>query len=64
MNNLPEHGRIECTNCFRQNAVTFDLSQESDGGWRITANPLAWGSQTAEVVILGRSHFRYLLLFV
>ena len=55
MSNLPEHGRIECTDCFSQKAVTFDHSKESDAGWRITANPLAWGNRTAEVVVLGFS---------
>jgi len=55
MSNLPEHGRIECADCFSQNAVIFDHTKESDGGWRITANPLAWGNQTAEIVVLGFS---------
>lgn len=55
MNRLPEHGRIDCTKCFSQEPVLFDKTQETDGSWRITANPLAWGNPTAEIIILGFS---------
>lgn len=54
MNSLPVHGRVDCTLCH-DGIVTFDQSQSTEGDWRITANPLAWGNPNAEVVILGFS---------
>ncbi|MCP5130184.1 MAG: hypothetical protein H6985_11450 [Pseudomonadales bacterium] len=51
---LPAHGRIECSRCY-SGEVVFDATKETVGNWRITANPLAWGSSTPEVVILGFS---------
>jgi hypothetical protein len=55
MTHLPNHGRIDCTNCFNEEPVLFDQTQKSDGSWRITANPLAWGNTAAEIVVLGFS---------
>ena len=54
MNQLPAHGRISCTKCF-DGHVEFDISKRSDGDWRVTANPLAWGNQEPEIVVLGFS---------
>lgn len=55
MSCLPIHGRVDCTVCFKSKPVIFDQTKETDGNWRITANPLAWGNQNAEIVILGFS---------
>lgn len=53
---LPAHGRVECTNCFKAcSQVEFDKTKREDGAWRITANPLAWGSVAPEVIVLGFS---------
>ncbi len=55
MSALPRHGRIECTKCFNGQSVEFDKTRCTEGGWRITANPLAWGNPEAKVVVLGFS---------
>lgn len=55
MSSLPRHGRIECTKCFNSSAVEFDETRCTEGDWRITANPLAWGNPEAEIVVLGFS---------
>lgn len=56
MNTLPKHGIISCNTCFPGCTETeFDQTRQGDGNWRITANPLAWGCQTPEVVVLGFS---------
>ena len=55
MNQLPHHGRISCNKCFQNQAIEFDKTIRSDNGWRITANPLAWGNQESEIVVLGFS---------
>ena len=55
MEKLPQHGRINCTKCFHNIPVQFDVSKRSEEGWRITANPLAWGNPDCEIVILGFS---------
>lgn len=52
---LPAHGRINCTLCHNESAVDFDQTQTEEEGWRITANPLAWGSARPSVVVLGFS---------
>ena len=52
---LPEHGRISCPLCHLNQTIVFDSTRRSDGNWRITANPLAWGNPDAEVVVLGFS---------
>ena len=55
---LPSHGRVNCTRCFGGGAgVEFDKTRrtDEDGKWRITANPLAWGSETPEIIVLGFS---------
>lgn len=51
---LPAHGRVACTLCHR-GAVTFDATRTEGDGWRITANPLAWGSPRPEILVLGFS---------
>lgn len=55
MGHLPEHGRIRCTACFESSDVEFDRTQRTEGNWRITANPLAWGNPDADIVVLGFS---------
>lgn len=55
---LPLHGRVNCTRCFVDSTrVEFDRTRRAsdDGNWRITANPLAWGNETPEIVVLGFS---------
>lgn len=52
---LPSHGRVNCTRCFPGQAPAFDKTHRVDGDWRITWNPLAWGSTEPEVVVLGFS---------
>ena len=52
---LPSHGRVDCTLCFAEKPVVFDQSKRTEGTWRITSNPLAWGSTMPEVVVLGFS---------
>lgn len=51
---LPSHGRITCDRCFDSGAI-WGRSQVSDGAWRITNNPLAWGNPRAEIIVLGFS---------
>lgn len=57
MSCLPFHGKINCTLCHTGKAVEFNrtLTYSDDGNWRLTANPLAWGSQRPVVVVLGFS---------
>lgn len=55
MNQLPLHGRVACTKCFGSAHVEFDRTRLERGEWRITANPLAWGNKSPEVVVLGFS---------
>ena len=55
MNGLPMHGRVTCTDCFTAGGVEFDRTRLEGDGWRITSNPLAWGSATPEIVVLGFS---------
>jgi hypothetical protein len=51
---LPAHGRVACTLCH-QAPVHFDETLTEGDNWRIRANPLSWGSQTPEVLVLGFS---------
>jgi hypothetical protein len=53
---LPSHGRINCALCHK-NPIVFDETRTESGDklWRITANPLAWGNQQPEVLVLGFS---------
>ncbi|MFM0521616.1 hypothetical protein PQR08_29735 [Caballeronia jiangsuensis] len=54
LNSLPAHGRVECQRCFNScDAIDFDATKRTEGKWRITANPLAWGNSEPEVVVLG-----------
>ena len=55
MNQLPSHGRVACTRCFSGTPVEFDRTRLERGEWRITSNPLAWGSAEPEVIVLGFS---------
>lgn len=55
---LPLHGRVNCTRCFAPaNTTNFDTTRRtsSEGTWRITSNPLAWGNAEPEIVVLGFS---------
>jgi hypothetical protein len=55
-NKLPAHGRVDCTKCFGGcSVVEFDRTKRKVGNWRITANPLAWGNSSPEIVVLGFS---------
>ena len=55
MNCLPEHGRVDCQRCFSGCDTQFDVTKEQSDSWRITSNPLSWGSEEPEVVVLGFS---------
>jgi len=55
MSCLPVHGRIDCPICFQERPVIFDETKRSQDGWRITANPMAWGSSEPEIIVLGFS---------
>lgn len=55
MDKLPSHGRVDCNKCYPTGPIEFDKTCYGEAGWRITANPLAWGNQNAEVVVLGFS---------
>lgn len=52
---LPSHGRIECNLCHHQKSPVFDRTVTEEDGWRISYNPLAWGSANPDVVVLGFS---------
>lgn len=42
--------------CFKGcGKIDYDITQRTDVDWRITANPLAWGSSNPEVLVLGFS---------
>lgn len=51
---LPDHGKISCQLCFDA-PTSFDVSKTGTDTWRITNNPLAWGSKTPEILVLGFS---------
>lgn len=53
---LPPHGRIACSLCHGK-PIVFDetRTEAAKRDWRITANPLAWGNQRPEVLVLGFS---------
>lgn len=56
MEKLPPHGRVDCSRCFGTcGRVDFDETRRTEQGWRITANPLAWGSEEPEIIVLGFS---------
>lgn len=52
---LPSHGRVECAVCHRGQQYAFDVTRTEADGWRITNNPLAFGSAEPEVLVLGFS---------
>jgi hypothetical protein len=53
---LPASGRISCSLCHT-GFFAFDetRTQQKEGNWRITANPLSWGNSQPEVLVLGFS---------
>ncbi len=53
---LPSSGRINCTLCHGR-PIVFDETRTSrdEPNWRLTANPLAWGNDRPEVLVLGFS---------
>src|ERR1700746_3379626 len=53
---LPPAGRISCSLCHSR-PIEFDVTQTTSakGDWRLTANPLAFGNQRPEVLVLGFS---------
>lgn len=56
MEKLPLHGRVNCTKCFKAcDSVRFDTTKRTENDWRITANPLAWGNEDPEIIVLGFS---------
>lgn len=55
MSCLPIHGRVACERCYQGCATQFDMTKRTEGDWRITFNPLAWGNTEPEVVVLGFS---------
>lgn len=55
MSCLPVHGRVQCNLCFGGVDTMFDSTRCVEGDWRITSNPLAWGSSDPEIVVLGFS---------
>ncbi len=53
---LPGSGRINCSLCHGRPIVFDETRTESEQkDWRITANPLSWGNQRPEVLVLGFS---------
>lgn len=52
---MPAHGRVNCVVCHKGQEYSFDRTVTEEGNWRITNNPLAWGSQTPEIIVLGFS---------
>ena len=53
---LPCAGRIACDLCHGGPTKFNETRTKSpDGGWRLTANPLAWGNPRPEVLVLGFS---------
>lgn len=55
MGSLPQHGRIDCTLCYQGSSVIFDVTCRAEDGWRIRANPLAWGNSEPQILVLGFS---------
>lgn len=57
MSCLPSHGRVSCSLCYNDSSLQFDISKQTskDNDWRITANPLSWGSTEPEIIVLGFS---------
>lgn len=54
-NKLPKHGCINCNKCFDGQEVDFNKTVLQQDGWRITNNPMAWGGQEPEIIVLGFS---------
>jgi hypothetical protein len=52
---LPCHGRIDCRRCFGSREVTWGETTLDRGGWCIVNNPMAFGSQTPKILVLGFS---------
>lgn len=52
---LPNHGCIDCKKCFPQDISRTEVAIHEKDGWRITNNPMAWGGNNPEIVVLGFS---------
>lgn len=54
---LPSHGRILCTRCYPKSEQErpWGTAHHEWPGWRLTHNPLAWGSTNPLVLVLGFS---------
>jgi len=52
---IPLHGRVGCVACYCAASAIFNKTVRTEGDWRITANPLAWGNPRAEILVLGFS---------
>lgn len=58
MSCLPSHGRVNCVRCFApETSNDFDKARReaADRTWRITSNPLSWGSVEPQIIVLGFS---------
>ncbi len=52
---LPLHGRITCADCFPDRRAQWGETTLERAGWRLTNNPMAWGGQRPEILVLGFS---------
>lgn len=52
---LPKHGRIACNRCFAGQNVVWGSTTVESGRWCLSNNPMAWGSQTPKILVLGFS---------
>lgn len=52
---LPPHGRISCADCFPDRHAQWGVTLLDRAGWRLTNNPMAWGGQHPETLVLGFS---------
>jgi hypothetical protein len=52
---LPQHGRIECNRCFDDREVIWGRTIREQDGWRLVNNPMAWGGERADILVLGFS---------
>ena len=52
---LPCHGRIECRRCFGGGDVIWGETALERGDWNLVNNPMAFGSQTPKILVLGFS---------
>jgi len=53
---IPEHGKINCSECFSDKKLWGENTLiTNDGNWCLENNPCAWGSQNPRVLVLGFS---------